>query len=103
MLLYKEPFVYVTVYKNGIQKKVIDFLLTPVCIKCSLSQVYTLPEYMERRFGGKRIRIYLSILSLFLHIVTRVAVSSSNLVISHSLMCYFPFITFSPFRRYFYI
>lgn len=35
--------------------------------------VYTLPEYMERRFGGKRIRIYLSILSLFLHIVSRLA------------------------------
>lgn len=38
--------------------------------------VYTLPEYMERRFGGKRIRIYLSILSLFLHIVSRLAVAS---------------------------
>ncbi|XP_033733162.1 sodium/glucose cotransporter 5-like [Pecten maximus] len=39
------------------------------------SGVYTLPEYMERRLGGNRIRIYLSCLSLLLSIVTKLAVS----------------------------
>ena len=39
-------------------------------------QVYTLPEYMGKRFGGKRLRTYLSLLSLFLHILTRLSVRS---------------------------
>ncbi|KAK3783630.1 hypothetical protein RRG08_063030 [Elysia crispata] len=39
------------------------------------SGVYTLPEYMAKRFGGTRLRIYLSCLSLILYIVTKLAVS----------------------------
>ncbi|OWF42602.1 sodium/glucose cotransporter 5-like [Mizuhopecten yessoensis] len=39
------------------------------------SGVYTLPEYMERRLGGNKIRIYLSCLSLLLSIVIKLAVS----------------------------
>ncbi|XP_069120112.1 sodium/mannose cotransporter SLC5A10-like [Argopecten irradians] len=39
------------------------------------SGVYTLPEYMEKRLGGNKIRIYLSCLSLLLAIVTKLAVS----------------------------
>ncbi|GFR93144.1 sodium/glucose cotransporter 5-like [Elysia marginata] len=39
------------------------------------SGVYTLPEYMSKRFGGTRLRIYLSCLSLILYIVTKLAVS----------------------------
>ncbi|XP_060075975.1 sodium/mannose cotransporter SLC5A10-like [Ylistrum balloti] len=39
------------------------------------SGVYTLPEYMEKRLGGTRIRIYLCCLSLLLSIVTKLAVS----------------------------
>lgn len=38
-------------------------------------QVYTIPEYMQKRFGGDRIRIYLSVLSIILAIVTKLAVS----------------------------
>ncbi|XP_059148470.1 sodium/myo-inositol cotransporter 2-like [Physella acuta] len=37
--------------------------------------VYTLPEYMSKRFGGTRLRVYLSCLSLVLYIVTKLAVS----------------------------
>ncbi|GFO49601.1 sodium/glucose cotransporter 4 [Plakobranchus ocellatus] len=37
--------------------------------------VYTLPEYMAKRFGGSRLRIYLSCLSLILYIFTKLAVS----------------------------
>lgn len=39
-------------------------------------QVYTLPEFMEKRLGGRRIRIYLSVLALILYIVTKLAVIS---------------------------
>lgn len=41
-----------------------------------ISQVYTLPEFMEKRLGGRRIRIYLSVLALILYIVTKLAVIS---------------------------
>ncbi|XP_062599188.1 sodium/glucose cotransporter 4-like [Saccostrea cucullata] len=39
------------------------------------AKVYTLPEYLGKRFGGQRIRIYMSLLSLLLYIVTKLAVS----------------------------
>ncbi|KAK3087175.1 hypothetical protein FSP39_002642 [Pinctada imbricata] len=48
------------------------WLFLPVYISAG---VYTLPEFMEKRFGGKRIRIYLSVLALVLYIVTKLAVS----------------------------
>jgi solute carrier family 5 (sodium/myo-inositol cotransporter), member 3 len=38
------------------------------------SGVATLPEYMSKRFGGNRIRIYLSVLSLTLYIFTKISV-----------------------------
>lgn len=34
-----------------------------------------MPEYLRKRFGGKRIQIYLSILSLLLYIFTKISVS----------------------------
>ena len=34
--------------------------------------VFTLPEYMYKRFGGSRIRIYLAIMSLMLYVFTKV-------------------------------
>lgn len=37
-----------------------------------------MPEYLTKRFGGQRIRIYLSVLSLFLYVVTKISVSRSN-------------------------
>ena len=33
-----------------------------------------MPEYMKLRFGGKRIQIYLAILSLFVYIFTKISV-----------------------------
>uniref|UniRef100_A0A8C6ZJA6 Sodium/glucose cotransporter 1 n=1 Tax=Nothoprocta perdicaria TaxID=30464 RepID=A0A8C6ZJA6_NOTPE len=35
--------------------------------------VVTMPEYLKKRFGGKRIQIYLSILSLLLYIFTKIS------------------------------
>ena len=34
-----------------------------------------MPEYLRKRFGGKRIQIYLSILSLLLYVFTKISVS----------------------------
>lgn len=44
---------------------------------CSLSlfQVITMPEYLKKRFGGNRISLYLSVISLFLYIFTKISVS----------------------------
>uniref|UniRef100_A0A3Q2R401 Sodium/glucose cotransporter 1 n=1 Tax=Fundulus heteroclitus TaxID=8078 RepID=A0A3Q2R401_FUNHE len=42
----------------------------------SMSQtklVVTMPEYLKKRFGGQRIRIYLSVLSLFLYAFTKIS------------------------------
>ena len=36
--------------------------------------VFTLPEYMFKRFGGTRIRIYLAVMSLALYVFTKVAI-----------------------------
>ncbi|KAK3550442.1 hypothetical protein QTP86_025682 [Hemibagrus guttatus] len=36
-------------------------------------KVVTMPEYLKKRFGGQRIRIYLSVLSLVLYIFTKIS------------------------------
>lgn len=41
----------------------------------SRPQIVTMPEYLQRRFGGERIRVYLSGLSLLLSIFTKISVS----------------------------
>ena len=40
--------------------------------------VYTMPEYLRLRFGGQRIRVYLSVLAILLYIFTKVSVSVST-------------------------
>ncbi|XP_040830424.1 sodium/glucose cotransporter 5 isoform X1 [Ochotona curzoniae] len=37
------------------------------------SEIVTLPEYIQKRFGGQRIRIYLSVLSLLLSVFTKIS------------------------------
>lgn len=39
-------------------------------------QVITMPQYLKKRFGGTRINIYLSVISLFLYVFTKISVSS---------------------------
>ena len=43
------------------------------------SGVYTMPEYLRKRFGGQRIRVYHSVVSLLLYIFSKIAVSLSDL------------------------
>ncbi|KAK2713732.1 sodium/mannose cotransporter SLC5A10-like isoform X2 [Artemia franciscana] len=52
--------------------QLLGWIFLPVYIA---SGVYTLPEYMTRRFGGQRIRIYLAVLSLILYIFTKISVN----------------------------
>ncbi|XP_072024832.1 sodium/glucose cotransporter 4-like [Amphiura filiformis] len=38
------------------------------------SGVYTMPEYMRKRFGGQRVRVYLACLALILSVLTKISV-----------------------------
>lgn len=40
-----------------------------------LLQIITMPEYIQKRYGGQRIRMYLSVLSLLLSVFTKISVS----------------------------
>jgi uncharacterized sodium:solute symporter family permease YidK len=53
--------------------QLLGWVMLPVYIA---SGVHTLPEYMSKRFGGSRIRVYLAVLSLILYIFTKVSVSA---------------------------
>ncbi|XP_054852442.1 sodium/glucose cotransporter 1 [Eublepharis macularius] len=49
---------------------ILGWLFVPIYIKAG---VVTMPEYLKKRFGGKRIQIYLSVLSLLLYIFTKIS------------------------------
>ncbi|XP_053169626.1 sodium/glucose cotransporter 4 [Hemicordylus capensis] len=49
---------------------VLGWVFVPVYIS---SGVITMPEYLRKRFGGQRIQIYLSVLSLILYIFTKIS------------------------------
>ncbi|XP_044156719.1 sodium/glucose cotransporter 4-like [Bufo gargarizans] len=48
----------------------LGWIFVPVYIA---SGVVTMPQYLEKRFGGHRIRIYMSVLSLILYIFTKIS------------------------------
>ncbi|KAF7700820.1 sodium/glucose cotransporter 1 [Silurus meridionalis] len=48
----------------------LGWIFVPIYIKAG---VITMPEYLKKRFGGNRIRIYLSVLSLILYIFTKIS------------------------------
>uniref|UniRef100_A0A0P4W6S9 Sodium/solute symporter n=1 Tax=Scylla olivacea TaxID=85551 RepID=A0A0P4W6S9_SCYOL len=52
---------------------ILGWLFVPVYMS---SGVYTMPEYLRERFGGQRIRVYLSCLALLLSIFTKISVRS---------------------------
>nr|XP_027809240.1 sodium/glucose cotransporter 1-like isoform X3 [Marmota flaviventris] len=51
---------------------VLGWVFVPIYIKAG---VVTMPEYLRKRFGGKRIQIYLYVLSLLLCIFTKISAS----------------------------
>ncbi|NWI03126.1 SC5A9 protein, partial [Tichodroma muraria] len=48
----------------------LGWIFVPVYITAG---VVTMPEYLQKRFGGQRIQIYMSVLSLVLYIFTRIS------------------------------
>lgn len=40
----------------------------------SLFQVTTMPEYLQKRFGGRRTQLFITVLSLFIYIFTKISV-----------------------------
>ncbi|NXI17684.1 SC5AB protein, partial [Irena cyanogastra] len=50
---------------------VLAWLFLPIYIAAGVT---TMPEYLRRRFGGKRIQIFLAILYLFIYIFTKISV-----------------------------
>jgi len=52
--------------------QLLGFVFLPVYIA---SGVCTLPEYIHKRFGGNRIRVFLAMLSLLLYIFTKISVN----------------------------
>ncbi|XP_004386269.1 sodium/glucose cotransporter 1-like [Trichechus manatus latirostris] len=50
---------------------VLGWIFVPIYIK---AEVVTMPEYLRKRFGGYRIQIFLSLLTLFLYIFSRISV-----------------------------
>ncbi|XP_048350776.1 sodium/glucose cotransporter 5 [Sphaerodactylus townsendi] len=49
---------------------VLAWVFVPVYMS---SEIITMPEYLQRRFGGERIRVYLSVLSLLLSVFTKIS------------------------------
>uniref|UniRef100_A0A8B9IP88 Sodium/glucose cotransporter 1 n=1 Tax=Anser cygnoides TaxID=8845 RepID=A0A8B9IP88_ANSCY len=49
---------------------VLGWLFVPIYVKAG---VVTMPEYLRKRFGGKRIQVYLSVLSLIVYIFTKIS------------------------------
>lgn len=41
-------------------------------------QIVTMPEYIQKRYGGQRMRMYLSVLSLLLSVFTKISVSRAT-------------------------
>ena len=50
---------------------VLGWLFVPVYMK---AEVFTMPQYLKMRFGGERIRVYLTCLALMLSIFTKISV-----------------------------
>ncbi|CAF3318341.1 unnamed protein product [Rotaria socialis] len=50
---------------------ILGWIFLPVYIK---ADVFTMPEFLKKRFGGDRIRFYLTILALLLSIFTKISV-----------------------------
>ncbi|XP_068127562.1 sodium/glucose cotransporter 1 [Hyperolius riggenbachi] len=49
---------------------ILGWIFVPIYVKAG---VVTMPEYLRKRFGGSRIRIYLSVLSLLLYVFTKIS------------------------------
>ena len=60
----------------------LGWIFAPIYIA---SGVVTMPEYLKQRFGGSRIQLFLSFLSLFLYIFTKISVSTSIAIMADTV------------------
>lgn len=51
--------------------QLLGWIFIPVYIQ---SGVYTMPEYLAKRYGGKRLQVYFAVLSLALYVFTKLSV-----------------------------
>lgn len=51
--------------------QVLGWVFIPVYIQCRVS---TMPEYLSKRFGGNRLKVYFAALSLILYVFTKLSV-----------------------------
>ncbi|XP_077970602.1 sodium/mannose cotransporter SLC5A10-like [Styela clava] len=49
----------------------LGWVFLPVYVSCG---VYTMPEYLRKRYGGQRLRIAMSVISMMLYVLTKIAV-----------------------------
>ncbi len=69
--------IYNVVFQALIILQLLGWVFLPVYIA---SGVHTLPEYMCKRFGRSRIRVYLAVLSLLLYVFTKISVRKHTLL-----------------------
>ena len=58
---------------------ILGWIFVPVYMAAG---VYTMPEYLRERFGGQRIRVFLSVLAILLYVFTKISVSRAKLCIA---------------------
>lgn len=62
----------------------LGWIFAPIYIAAG---IVTMPEYLKARFGGQRIQVYLSILSLLLYVFTKISVSYIDMSFRNHLLC----------------
>nr|XP_021529635.1 low affinity sodium-glucose cotransporter-like [Aotus nancymaae] len=57
-------------WTSSVMLPILGWIFVPIYIKAG---VMTMPEYLKKRFGGERLQVYLSILSLFTCVILSIA------------------------------
>uniref|UniRef100_A0A668TXY0 Sodium/glucose cotransporter 1 n=1 Tax=Oreochromis aureus TaxID=47969 RepID=A0A668TXY0_OREAU len=72
IFLHLEPLtIFIALFKWSLFVIVmLGWIFVPIYIRAG---IITMPEYLKKRFGGQRIRIYLSLLSLLLYVFTKIS------------------------------
>lgn len=63
----------------------LGWIFVPVYIAAG---VVTTPQYLKKRFGGERIQVYMSVLSLILYIFTKISVGITPRGLLVSVYCH---------------
>lgn len=70
-------------YPTNMHMYIMDIILfIHFIIDLFLFQVTTMPEYLQKRFGGRRTQLFIAILSLFIYIFTKISVWGWQMILS---------------------